>query len=120
MAVTTKSLRVRPSAGNGVNNPIPPALAFFCEKLQLAQPTSFVQTDDRDRDLASIHTSAVLKGLQLDPEVYGVTSGWKPEQYHEIDPQNPSLWSNNANARSIIYKATLEDGTAMYFSVGTV
>lgn len=119
MAVTTKYLRVRASAGDGIGTPIPPALAFYCEKLQLVQPTSFVQTDDRDTDLASIHSAAVLKGLQLDPEVYGVNCTWKPEHYHEVDPQNPSLWSSNANARSIIYKAQLTDGSVMYFSVGT-
>ena len=51
MAVTTKRLKVRPSAGDGVSTPIPHSLSHFCTKLEAAQPTTLVETADRDRRL---------------------------------------------------------------------
>ena len=120
MAITKKDLRVRPSAGDGVATPIPAYLTLFCQVLERTQPTTVLQTNDREQDLAQVHAAVLTKSIQVNPGLYGLTTTWDPADYHSVDPNNPTQWLNDPNLRAVMYAVGLQDGTTMYFSVGTL
>lgn len=119
MAVSTKRLEVRPSAGNGQPaSAISPALALYAAALNRAQPLGSVSTGDLDEDTAQVHACAVAKGSTVDASSFGLQVTLRPHDYHTVDPGDPTVWTPSAaNKVAVMYEAVVTGGGTQYFSV---
>ena len=122
MSQTTKSIDVRPSAGNGVpDNQVNAFLRQYCTMLKRLQPTSMVFTGDVDEDIARLHQCAVTKASQLDIASFGLTMDWRPSSFHTVNATNSSVWdANTVNTMGILYSVNVGAANPQYLCVANL